>query len=129
MLLRTWNMKRPRPTMLKFLADLNISPKTVAYLDSLGIDIIRVDKANAEDGEVVKKAKREGRVILTFDKDFGEIYYYFEKGQISVIVLSFKDQRHENVNKVLTKFLAEVKKTDMENRLMIVYEDRYRMIK
>lgn len=115
--------------MLKFLADLNISPKTVAYLNSLGMDIIRVDKANAEDGEVVKRAKREERVIITFDKDFGEIYYHFEKGQISVIVLSFKNQRYENVNKVLTTFFAKVKKTDMESRLMIVYEDRYRMIK
>ncbi len=129
MLLRTWNMKRPRPMMLKFLADLNISPKTVSYLNSLEMNIIRVDKANAEDGEVVKKAKREERIIITFDKDFGEIYYHFERGQISVIVLSFKDQRYENVNRVLTKFLAKVKKTEMESRLMIVYEDRYRMIK
>lgn len=129
MLLRIWNTKRPRPTMLKFLADLNISPKTVAYLNSLGVDIIRIDKANAEDGEVVKKAKREERVILTFDKDFGEIYYFFEKAQISVIVLSFKDQRYENVNKVLKKFFATVNKAEIERRLIIVYEDRYRMIK
>lgn len=78
---------------------------------------------------MVKKAKREERIILTFDKDFGEIYYHFERGQISAIILSFKDQRYENVNKVLTKFFAKVKKSDMESRLMIVYEDRYRMIK
>jgi len=57
MLLRICDMKKSNPW--KFLADLNISIKTVQFLQSLGIDIKRVDKTVLTDNEVVDIAQKE----------------------------------------------------------------------
>ncbi len=112
----------------KLLADLNISVKTVNFLQLLGFDIRRVDKSISTDEEVVKIAKMEKRVILTFDKDFGEIYYFHHPKTITVIVLYVQDQTAETVNIILKKLLAEVSFKKVKNKLIIVYEGRYRII-
>jgi len=112
----------------KLLADLNISVKTVSYLHSLGIDIIRVDKSVSTDEAIVVLAKQQGRVILTFDKDFGEIYYFHKQKSITVIVLSVNDQTAEAINVLLERFFRDVPFEKVENKLVILYEGRYRLI-
>lgn len=50
------------------LADLNIAPRTVVLLRSLGHDVVRIDALHpgtAPDVEIVAVALREGRIILT----------------------------------------------------------------
>lgn len=128
MLLLICNMKKQEFTKLKFLADLNISPKTVTFLTELGTDAVRIDKSNAADSEVVAMAKKEGRIILTFDKDFGEIYYLFEKRKITVIVLYLRDQRYENANRILKNFLSKIDERFIQTKLILLYEDCYRII-
>ncbi len=111
----------------KLLADLNISIKTVAFLRELGADIIRVDKSVETDEGVVEQATREGRTILTFDKDFGEIYYFHHNKNITVIVLYLEDQTSENVNKNVQQFLTEVYPESVHHKLVILYTGRYRL--
>ncbi len=121
-------MKKQESTRPKFLADLNISPKTVEFLRGLDVDVYRIDKKNAEDIEVIKKAKEENRTIITFDKDFGEAYYFHEKGEVTIIVLYVKNQRYENINSILKKFILAAEISYIKNKLVILYEDRYRLI-
>ena len=57
---------------MKFLADMNLSPFTVADLASDGIDIVRVSSllpTNASDKEILDLARREERVVITHDTD------------------------------------------------------------
>ncbi len=112
----------------KLLADLNISPKTVQFLQQQGLDVIRVDKSVATDEGVVNIAQTENRVILTFDKDFGEIYYFHKMKSITVIVLYLEDQTSEAVNKILKNLFDEMSFVEIKNKLIIVYEGRYRII-
>lgn len=112
----------------KLLADLNISIKTVAFLQNLGIDIKRIDKTVSTDDAVVNIAKQENRTILTFDKDFGEIYYFHQQKTFTVIVLSLEDQTAESVNSFLRQFFETVKFSAIKNKLIILYERRYRII-
>ncbi len=112
----------------KLLADLNISVKTVAFLKDLGIDINRVDKSVSTDEEIVKFAKKENRVILTFDKDFGEIYYFHNDKDFTVIVLGLKNQTAESVNKYLKPFFEKVDLASIRNKLILLYEGRYKII-
>ena len=61
---------------MRFLADAGVSPDTVAFLTRLGHDAIHVralDMHRAQDRELVDYARSEGRVIVTFDLDFGDI--------------------------------------------------------
>ncbi|MBI2025955.1 MAG: DUF5615 family PIN-like protein, partial [Candidatus Levybacteria bacterium] len=91
------------------------------------IDLITEDKHNLTDAEVVNLAKK--RVIITFDLDFGEIYYFSEKGKVGIIVLRLKDQTVESVNKVLDKFFQEeVEKIAIEKSLVVIDENRIRIV-
>jgi predicted nuclease of predicted toxin-antitoxin system len=60
---------------MRFLADENVPSIAIAALAAAGHDITSVRRATpgASDGDVLARAAREGRVLLTFDKDFGEL--------------------------------------------------------
>lgn len=112
---------------LKLLADLNISIKTTSFLASLGYDIKRITANLRDDEEVVETAINEERTIITFDKDFGEIYYFYKKN-FSVIVLYLRNQTPEQANKILKEFLEGKNPKLIKNKLIILYEGRYRII-
>jgi len=61
---------------MKFLADMGISPKTVAFLQSLGHDALHLHTQGLDrssDSSILEKARNEQRVLLTHDLDFGEL--------------------------------------------------------
>lgn len=97
--------------MLKLLLNANLSPETASFLRKLGFDVKCLLEENLRiitDEEVVELAKREKRIILTFDLDFGEIYHLRERGQVGIIVLRLSDQTIESVNAALKKFFEEL---------------------
>ena len=112
----------------KLLADANISVKTVDFLLSQGIDIIRVHPSFLTDEEVIELARKESRAILTFDKDFGEIYYFSKNKSLTIIVLYVVDQRIEAVNPIIKLFLENHSFEEMNNKLILLYEGRYRIL-
>jgi hypothetical protein len=60
---------------MRFLANENFPGAAVSQLTSAGHDVVWVRTAapGASDPEVLAKAARDARILLTFDKDFGEL--------------------------------------------------------
>jgi predicted nuclease of predicted toxin-antitoxin system len=60
---------------MRFLANENFPGAAVAALRAAGHDVvwIRVADPGTSDAEVLAWATREERILLTFDKDFGEL--------------------------------------------------------
>jgi predicted nuclease of predicted toxin-antitoxin system len=60
---------------MRFLADENIPGDAVAEIEAAGHDIVwvRTVAPGSKDEDVLAWAVREERIILTFDKDFGEL--------------------------------------------------------
>src|SRR5437899_3089270 len=60
---------------MRFLANENFPGAAVMALETAGHDIVWVRKAapGTSDREALTWAAREGRILLTFDKDFGEL--------------------------------------------------------
>jgi predicted nuclease of predicted toxin-antitoxin system len=60
---------------MRFLAHENIPGVAVAALSADGHDIawVRSTAPGMTDPDVLAWAVREGRILLTFDKDFGEL--------------------------------------------------------
>lgn len=60
---------------MRFLADENFPGPVIRELRSHGHDVVAVKEnmRGAEDGPVLERARADGRVLLTFDKGFGEI--------------------------------------------------------
>jgi hypothetical protein len=66
---------------VRLLADENFPGDTVRELRAAGHDVVWVRTAapGASDSEVVRLANSEARLILTFDKDFGELAFRLQQ--------------------------------------------------
>lgn len=118
---------------MKLLLDANLSPKTRKHLTEKFkfnvVDLITENKYGLSDEQVIKLAKKEKRIIITFDIDFGEIYYFSEEGIVGIIVLRIHDQTVESVNKVLDKFFQkEAKNIDLDTSLVVIDENKIRIM-
>ena len=62
---------------MRLLADENVPLPSIYALREGGMDVAAVteDAAGASDPEVLALAERQGRVLLTFDRDFGELVF------------------------------------------------------
>jgi predicted nuclease of predicted toxin-antitoxin system len=117
----------------KFLLDANLSPRTSAYLaDTFHFDVTDLQtrqQGKLPDEEIVILAKTEGRIIITLDKDFGEIYYLRERGKVGVIVLRLEDQTVESVNKTLYTFCSEqAANIELATSLVVIEPDTIRVV-
>ena len=65
---------------MKLLANENFPLKSVQILQDKGFDIVHIgtDFSGIDDKQVMNLAIRESRIIITFDKDYGELI--FKKG-------------------------------------------------
>lgn len=54
---------------MKFLIDEDVPKKALKILMELGHDSARV-KSSSRDIEIARQAKKEGRILITLDKDF-----------------------------------------------------------
>ena len=93
---------------MKFLADMGISPKTVAYLNQLGHDALHLYEQSLirlPDPEILQKARKENRVLLTHDLDFGELVAASAAKLPSVIIFRLQNMIPESVNTSLKQLL------------------------
>ena len=60
---------------MRFFANENFPGDAVSALREAGHDIawVRIDAPGSPDRDVLAKAVHENRILLTFDKDFGEL--------------------------------------------------------
>ncbi len=76
---------------MRFLADESCDFAVVRALRGAGYDVLCISESSprAEDSEVIRLAVREGRVLLTEDKDFGRFVYSHGQETLGVIFLRF----------------------------------------
>jgi predicted nuclease of predicted toxin-antitoxin system len=74
---------------LKVLLDACISPRTRAALAKAGHDVVWVGDWGSDPGDqaILESAQREGRVLVTLDKDFGELAVAFDQPHSGIVRL------------------------------------------
>jgi predicted nuclease of predicted toxin-antitoxin system len=95
---------------MKFLADMGISPRTVAFLRDLGHDAVHLHEqglGRLSDPNILRKALDEGRVLMTHDLDFGELMAASGANLPSVVIFRLRDMRPEGVNAHLREVVTE----------------------
>lgn len=88
---------------MKFLADECCDTGLVASLRSEGHDVIYIFEENpgASDEEILTTAYRQGRILLTEDKDFGELVYRFRKSSKGIVLIRIDvEERHKKWDKL-----------------------------
>jgi len=113
---------------MRLLADENIPRSAIEFLKARGYDVVtlqEIGKAGTTDEEVAMVAEREGRAVLTLDRDF-HLYYFKAKGRVNVILLRPKSPTAENVKELLEALM----KSKVEPKgLIIVAPKRIRIIR
>ncbi|MDI6782275.1 MAG: DUF5615 family PIN-like protein [bacterium] len=115
---------------MKFLADMGIAQITVYWLRNNGHDTIHLREQNlhrASDTEILKKAKDEGRIVLTCDLDFGDLMAASGSFSPSVIIFRLENEKPDNINRRLFHVLNESANALEKGAIISVEETRYRV--
>lgn len=116
--------------MLRLLANENMPLDVVAELRKKGFDVlwVRTDFPGASDEVVLARALAENRILITFDKDFGELVY--RKGLSgSCGVVLFRIRTTSPQNAVVRIVNALVSRQDWAGYFSVIENDRIRMTK
>jgi predicted nuclease of predicted toxin-antitoxin system len=95
---------------MRFLADMGISPKTVSFLQDLGYQATHLHQEGLDrlsDSEILEKARREGRILLTHDLDFGDLLAASKAKFPSVVIFRLRNMRPERLNLHLHSILSQ----------------------
>jgi predicted nuclease of predicted toxin-antitoxin system len=94
---------------LKFMIDVGVGKKVEQWLTAQGYDVktVRSFDPKAEDAEILKRAESESRMVVTMDKDFGELVYRSGKGHAGVLILRLEDATGDEKVSVVKKILSE----------------------
>ena len=91
---------------MKFIVDECVGPKVAKWLEEKGYEVFSVySKCRGEkDEKLIQKAIREDWIILTNDKDFGEMIFRKSFEHRGVLFLRLEDESAQNKIKVLDSF-------------------------
>ncbi|MBI2011521.1 DUF5615 family PIN-like protein [Candidatus Daviesbacteria bacterium] len=96
---------------MRFITDENLGVKVPEFLRSLGYDVISATEValSKPDIDILNLANKENRILVTSDKDFGELVFKEKLVHEGVILLRLKDESVENKKKVLLRELKSGK--------------------
>lgn len=113
--------------MIQFLADENVPKETVDLLKKQGLDIVSVADfaSGASDSKVLDLANKEGRIVITFDKDFGQLVFKERRKIKGLILLRFVPTSPQQIAKRIKQVL--VAEISIENCVITVKKDSVRV--
>lgn len=111
---------------MRLLADLNIAPRTVEFLRSLGHDVVRASSPTVSDAQLVELARREQRSILTQDLDFSALVALSGGAGPSVVSLRLSSSRVERVNARLKDVIPGLERELLAGAIVTVEDRRIR---
>jgi len=93
---------------VKFIVDENLGPRVAKWLKEHQHDVVSIyeEFRGWNDDDILRKSTEENRVLITNDKDFGEMIFREGKLHRGVIFLWLEDERSVNVIKVLDQLLG-----------------------
>jgi predicted nuclease of predicted toxin-antitoxin system len=94
---------------MRFLADENIPLTSIRELRQAGYDVAAVieDSPGASDQQVLARARHESRIVLTFDRDYGELIYRKQMpAPLGVLYFRFAPSSPDEPAKYLLNLLA-----------------------
>lgn len=115
---------------MRFLADMGVALGIVQWLRAEGHDTVHLREEGLQrlpNGEIFDKAATEGRILLTFDLDFGEILSLSGGRLVSVILFRLRNTRTPHVRERLAKVLTESGRDLEQGAVVVVEESRHRV--
>ncbi|MBR8835274.1 MAG: DUF5615 family PIN-like protein [Stigonema ocellatum SAG 48.90 = DSM 106950] len=113
---------------MRFLANENFPADAVEALRHQGHDVtwIRTDAPGIVDAEVLNRAQSDERILLTFDKDFGELAFRSHLPATCGIIL-FRIKAPSGAVVAQKVAIAIASRTDWAGHFSVIEDDRIRM--
>ena len=117
-------------TELKFLVDVGVGKSIEDFLSQSGYDTKAVRKIDPclEDKKIIRIATSENRMVITMDKDFGELVYHSGMPHSGVLLLRLEDavgsMKLQVVKHIIEKYSHQIK-----NCFCVFQNDRFRIKK
>jgi predicted nuclease of predicted toxin-antitoxin system len=113
---------------MRILANENFPGDAIAALRERGHDVtwIRSDAPGSSDRQVLRQAEIEDRVLITFDKDFGELAFRAKLPASSGIIL-FRISAPSSAHVARVAVAALESRTDWAGHFAVVEDARIRM--
>ena len=112
---------------MRFLADECCDTGLVAYLREDGHDVLYVleRKPGVSDDEVLLEAYNEERILLTEDKDFGELVYRLKKPSKGIILIRM-DVKERHLKWLRLKKLIENYEERLPGHFVVIDTQKFR---
>jgi len=113
---------------MKFLADECCDTGLVLKLREEGFDVVYVQEVSPgiSDEEVLNKAFQEKRILITEDKDFGNLVYRLKISAFGIVLLRFDPLESENkISRMV--HIARHHKQKLEGNLLVVDSKKIRV--
>ncbi len=113
---------------MQFLANENFPLDAVEAVREIGHDVagIRTDAPGSKDRDILRRAVYEQRILLTVDKDFGDLAFQFGLPATCGIVL-FRLPANSSATLATLVVTALQSRTDWAGRFSVVEPGRIRM--
>ena len=94
---------------LRFLADESCDFAVVRALRACGYDVLAVSEIapRSDDRDVINRASREQRILLTEDKDFGWLVFVSHTDSAGVILIRFPGNARQTLVQAIRLLIQE----------------------
>jgi predicted nuclease of predicted toxin-antitoxin system len=116
---------------MKFLCDQDVFASTVGFLIGLGHDVqtaFQLGLSQEEDGELLRIAQAHGRIMVTRDRDFGNLVFVQNAGA-GVCFLRMLPATQNVVHAELERVLSLYTEPDLLNAFVVVEPGQHRFRK
>jgi predicted nuclease of predicted toxin-antitoxin system len=114
---------------MRFLVDECTGPSVARWLREQGYDVFSVyeQARGLDDASVMALAVREGRILITSDKEFGTRVVRDRQPHWGILLLRLRDERVANKLRVLEEVLRDYG-DQLVGNLVVVSEGRVRIV-
>jgi predicted nuclease of predicted toxin-antitoxin system len=113
---------------MRILADENIAGAIIEALRDIGHDVawVLADAPGSSDQDILRRATQEGRVLLTFDTDFGELAFRARlPAGGGVILLKLRATNPASLTSIVLAAIES--RDDWAGHFSVIEHDRVRM--
>ncbi|HSN77691.1 MAG TPA: DUF5615 family PIN-like protein [Anaerolineae bacterium] len=113
---------------MNFLADECCDASLVVALRTDGHDVLFAveDLRGSSDEDILRQAFAEDRILLTEDKDFGELVFRLRQPAHGIVLLRFGiHERHNKVPRM--RYLLERQTNQLQGKFVVLESERVRL--
>jgi predicted nuclease of predicted toxin-antitoxin system len=115
-------------TALRFLTDESCDFGVVQALRAEGYDVIALTEITSRtiDSEVIAQAYSEKRILLTEDKDFGQLVFASQADSAGVILIRYSGNARKSLQEAIIKLIRQ-QGSDIQSAFVVMQPGQVRV--